>query len=131
MSDLKSQYLIRRQQIVNPLPSTSTSQNKVVNKPKVSFEDVLNQVKGQEELKFSKHAISRLKERDIQLTNEEVGKISEAVKQAENKGIRDALILMDDKVFIANVKSKTIITAAAENQLKDNVFTNIDGAVII
>jgi len=38
---------------------------------------------------------------------------------------------MGNSAFIANVKSKMIITAAAEDNLKNNVFTNIDGAVII
>lgn len=131
MSDINNQYLIRRQQVVGQVSSTTSKQNTTTNKPKVSFEDVLSQVQGQQELKFSKHAMSRLEERDIKLTTEEVGKISDAVKKAENKGIRDALILMDDKVFIANVKSRTIVTAASENQLKESVFTNIDGAVIV
>ena len=75
--------------------------------------------------------MNRLSERDIHLTDEELRKINSAVSQAEGKGIRDALILMDDKVFIANVKSRTIVTAAVEKHLKDNVFTNIDGAVIV
>lgn len=38
---------------------------------------------------------------------------------------------MDDKAFIASVKNKTIITAASGEQLKENIFTNIDGAVIL
>ena len=38
---------------------------------------------------------------------------------------------MDDKAFIANVQNKIIITTVNKEQLKDNIFTNIDGAVII
>lgn len=75
--------------------------------------------------------MNRLNERDIQLTGEELKKINQAVNQAESKGIREALILMDDKIFIANIKSRTIVTAADEKNLKENVFTNIDGAVIV
>jgi hypothetical protein len=31
--------------------------------------------------------------------------------------------------FVVNVKNKTVITAVNSNELKENVFTNIDGAV--
>lgn len=133
MSDLKSQYLIRRQQVLGTTETTNvqrkSNQNQVA--PQTPFKDILNQVSSEQSIKFSKHALNRLEERDIQLSTDEIAKISNAVKQAEGKGIRDALILMGDKAFIANVKSRTIVTAAAEQNLKDNVFTNIDGAVII
>ncbi len=95
-----------------------------------TFGDVLNQI-GRKELKFSKHALDRIKSRNIQLTQQDITKISDAVDRAEAKGVKEALILMNDNVFIASVKSKTIITASSEDQLKDNVFTNIDGAVIV
>lgn len=132
MNDIKNQYLIRRQQVIG-----QTSQPEGVkiskNNPQsgISFNDVLKQISDKENVKFSKHAINRLNERDIQLTGEELKKINQAVNQAESKGIREALILMDDKIFIANIKSRTIVTAADEKNLKDNVFTNIDGAVIV
>lgn len=95
-----------------------------------AFGDVLNQI-SRKELKFSKHALDRIKSRNIELTQQDISKISDAVDRAEAKGVKEALILMNDNVFIASVKSKTIITASSEDQLKDNVFTNIDGAVIV
>lgn len=96
-----------------------------------SFQDVLGRMQQGQEVKFSKHASQRLQSRDINLSQEDMAKIDGALKKAEAKGIKDALILMQDKVFIANVKSRTIITASTETDLKDNVFTQIDGAVII
>ena len=33
--------------------------------------------------------------------------------------------------FVVNIKNRTVITAANSSELKDSVFTNIDGAVII
>lgn len=133
MSDLKSQYLIRRQQVLGT-PDTTNIQKKNIQGQTVGnsqFKDILNQISSEQSIKFSKHAMNRLEERDIKLSTDEITKISNAVNQAEGKGIRDALILMGDKAFIANVKSRTIVTAAADQNLKDNVFTNIDGAVII
>lgn len=133
MNEVKNQYLIRRQQIINQTPAIDNTNRSKSSTPtsSISFNDVLKQISEKDSVKFSKHAMSRLNERDITLTSEEITKINKAVDQAEGKGIRDALILMDDKVFIANVKSRTIVTAADEKNLKDNVFTNIDGAVIV
>ena len=85
----------------------------------------------QSEVKFSKHAELRLRMRNISLSNEQRQKIDTAVRKAQDKGVKDSLILMDNMAFVVNVKSKTVITAVNNNELKDNVFTNIDGAVII
>lgn len=80
-------------------------------------------------LKFSKHAEYRLQMRNIHLTSEQLQKINEAVARAEEKGVKDTLVLMDNSAFVVNVKSKTVITAVNSSELKENVFTNIDGAV--
>ena len=85
----------------------------------------------QSEVKFSKHAELRLRMRNISLSNEQRQKIDTAVRKAQDKGVKDSLILMDNMAFVVNVKSKTVITAVNNNELKDNVFTNIDGAVIV
>lgn len=96
------------------------------------FDDVFQQeLARQSEVKFSKHAIERLQKRNIALTKDELGRINEAVNIAAEKGVKETLIIMGNSAFIANVKNKMIITAATEENLKNNVFTNIDGAVII
>ncbi|BEP29373.1 TIGR02530 family flagellar biosynthesis protein [Helicovermis profundi] len=96
-----------------------------------SFNDVLKKIEENSNVKFSKHATSRLRSRNISLSENDIKKLNSAVSKAKSKGINDALILMDNKIFIANVKNKTIVTASTENEIKDNVFTNIDGAVIV
>lgn len=98
---------------------------------KKSFQEIFNNINKSQEVKFSKHAIERLKYRNINLTKEEIDRLNSAIKKAGNKGVKEALILMDNKIFIASVKNHTIITAASNEQLKENIFTNIDGAVII
>ena len=95
------------------------------------FAQVLEQIVQNQEVKFSKHALQRLEDRNIQLNTQEIIKINDALNKASQKGIKETLILMDNKAFVANVKNKTIITAATEGQLKESIFTNIDGAVII
>jgi flagellar operon protein len=106
--------------------STVRGQNAAIN----SFESILRQ-KQAELVRFSKHAEHRLKSRNITLTDEQRGRIGEAVAKAESKGIRDSLVLMDNLALVVNVRNRTVITAANSNELKENVFTNIDGAVII
>lgn len=134
MNDFKNMnndYMIRRSQI-NPTTPDSQIQNsqKSMNQGP-SFNDVLSKIKSNESVKFSKHAMERLNSRNIELSNSELERINQGVDKAKSKGVRDALIMMDNKVFVASVQNKTIITAAMDEQLKDNVFTNIDGAVIV
>lgn len=97
-----------------------------------SFQSILKEkIQQQGQIKFSKHAQERLISRNVQLTNEDLEKIDNAVERASKKGIKDTLILIGNNALIANVRSKTIITAATEDTLKDNIFTNIDGAIIL
>lgn len=97
-----------------------------------NFEALLkNEIQNNQEVKFSKHAMDRLKERNIKLSDAEINKLNNAVNKAAKKGIKETLIIMDNKAFITSVKNKTVITAATEKQLKENVFTNIDGAVFV
>lgn len=129
---MNNDYLLRKAKILQDsgIQQESVKPNPISKAGQPSFGDVLNQI-GKKELKFSKHALDRIKSRNIDLTQQDLAKISDAVDRAESKGVKEALILMNNNVFIASVKSKTIITASSDDQLKDNVFTNIDGAVIL
>lgn len=103
----------------------------------VSFLDILNrtadEIKNQdgEELKFSKHAGERLADRDITLTNEQLARLEDGAHKAGAKGIKESLVLMDGMAFIINTKSNTVITAMNQSGAEENIYTNIDGAVII
>lgn len=88
-------------------------------------------LKDQQKVKFSKHAQLRMSERNILLSQNELDMISDAVTKANLKGVKDSLILLDKVAFIVNVPSKTVVTTVDKASIKDNVFTNIDGAVII
>ena len=82
-------------------------------------------------MKFSKHASARLVERNINLTNEQFERLENGTKKAEEKGINESLMIMDDLTFIVNIKSNTVVTAMDQESNNGNVFTNIDGAVIV
>ena len=93
-----------------------------------NFQDILNKQLG---VKFSKHALERLERRNINLDNKTMEKLNDAVLKATNKGAKESLILMDDLAFVVSIKNKTVITAVDGANIKENVFTNIDSAVII
>ena len=83
------------------------------------------------EIKFSGHALQRIQRREISLDEARLSKLKDAVSKADKKGAKAALVLMDDLAFIVSVKNKTVITAIDGAHIKENVFTNIDSAVIV
>lgn len=82
-----------------------------------------------ENLQFSKHANQRLNTRNINLTNEQITRVSNGVDMAKQKGLNDALVLVDDIALVVNTKNNVIVTVM--NKEKNNIFTNIDGAIIV
>ena len=97
-----------------------------------SFEDIFKQkLQSASELKFSKHAAQRLDDRNIELTEEQSQRLEEGVMKASEKGITDSLVLVDTLAFIVNVPNQTVVTAMDQTESDENIFTNIDGAVIV
>ena len=80
--------------------------------------------------KFSKHASNRLNERNIELSDKQLDRLSAGMQAAGQKGINESLVMVDQLAFIVNVKNQTVITALDKDDSDGNVFTNIDGAVI-
>lgn len=112
------------------------SVNKVGKASEVSFEDVLKRqqdlaAERATELKFSRHAASRLESRGINLSTEQSARLENGVEQAKAKGINESLVLVDSLAFIVNVPNRTVVTAMDQNETTSNIFTNIDGAVIM
>lgn len=96
-----------------------------------SFAEILNNQLQSQPVKFSNHAQQRLKSRNIQLTPGEMEKLQAAVQKARQKGARESLILFDRLALVVSIKNNTVITAVDGESLKENVFTNIDSAVIV
>ncbi len=111
------------------LNPTSPASPKGADAGAVGLSTDLSQVKAP--LKFSAHASQRLQERKISLDSMTMSKVNDAIDKAEAKGIEDTLVLTKDAALIVNVKNRTVITAMDRNALVGNVFTNIDGAVVV
>ena len=112
---------------------TSPEYAKTAGAGRISFEEILKEKQSgrASELKFSKHASMRLEKRNISLTEEQNARLENGVAKAGEKGIRKSLVMVDSLAFIVNVPSKTVVTAMDQMETQNNIFTNIDGAVII
>ncbi len=97
-----------------------------------SFGSIIEQkIKANSQIEFSKHAIKRVLEREIDLTDNQLERLNYGVKLAAEKGLNEPLILVDRTAFVVNVLNNKVITTVSEDVLTGNVFTNIDGAVIV
>lgn len=97
----------------------------------LAFKEVLKQQLPEEGVRFSSHCLKRLEQNNIQVSPQQLTKLNSAVDKAESKGSRESCIVMDDMAFIVSVNNRTVITVVDGPRMKDNVFTNIDSAVIV
>jgi flagellar operon protein len=104
--------------VIKPLPQPTTN-----------FLEVLRKVENEQPVNFSKHAALRLESRGIEFTSEQLARVTDGIGRAGQKGIRDSLVMVDSIALLVNIPSRTVVTAIAEAQ--ENVFSNIDGAVIV
>lgn len=109
---------------------SKSSKAAAINTTGMSFQEILDQKTGVE-VKFSKHASNRLADRNINLSGEQMQRLNEGTRKAQAKGIQESLVLVDEIAFIVNVPNNTVITAMDQEETNENVFTNIDGAVIM
>ena len=82
-------------------------------------------------LQFSKHAEQRMEQRGVQLSEDNLADLSRAVEKARQKGSKDTVVIGQHGAFIVNVQNNVVITTITEQEMKQNIFTNIDSAVFI
>ena len=83
------------------------------------------------DVEFSKHAILRAEERGIDITPDLIDQLRGSMIRAQAKGATNILAMDSEKAFIINVPNAKVITAISQDEMKENVFTNIDGAVFL
>lgn len=97
-----------------------------------AFRELLEQKLTKEsQVSFSKHAMERVMERGVDVSSDNIKRLNEGVKMAEEKGLKAPLILMDSTAFVVNIRNGKVVTVVNEDGLKGTVFTNIDGTVMI
>lgn len=127
--------IYRLQQAITPVNQISgnliSKSNSQVKKNASPFNQILTQeMTG---VAFSQHALERLQSRNIKLGQAELTKLNNAVEKAAQKGAKESLVFMSNNnlALVVSVRNKTVITAMDGENNRDNVFTNIDSAVII
>ena len=122
MNELQEQYLQKASKSVVNRTTEGLSFRNI-------WEEKTSPIK--EELRFSKHAANRLADRSITLSDSQMDRLTEGAKKAGEKGIKESLVMVDQLAFIINVPNNTVITAMDQTETNENIFTNIDGAVIM
>ncbi|MGE5473456.1 MAG: TIGR02530 family flagellar biosynthesis protein [Ignavibacteriales bacterium] len=112
--------------------TTSTQQRNNITAGKTGFGEILqDKINQQSDVKISKHAELRMNARNINISEAQMERVKNGINKAQEKGVKDSLMLVDNIALVVNVKNRTVVTAANTQELKENVFTNIDGAVIV
>ncbi|MGE7997279.1 TIGR02530 family flagellar biosynthesis protein [Lysinibacillus sp. NPDC093190] len=111
-------------------PSIRQTQPKPINAQQ-SFKAHLQEATNQQELKVSKHAHERIIERKIAISDQEWQAVSDKVFEAHSKGVKQPLVLMDQAALIVSAKNATVITAMDRTEAKQQIFTNIDGTIVL
>lgn len=97
-----------------------------------AFNDILTQeLQTPESLRFSAHAQNRLQSRQINLNEQQMERLRQGVGQAEQKGAKDSLVLLDNLAFVVSVKNRTVVTALDNAANSGHVFTQIDSTVFV
>lgn len=133
---LISEYLALRNQISvttgNPVSPNVGVQSAPEN-GEGSFAAALQQkIEEKQGVGFSKHAMQRLSERSIDITEgDTLERLNKGVEIAADKGSSETLVLVDRNAFVVSVKNNKVITTIPQEELKGNIFTNIDSTVIV
>lgn len=80
---------------------------------------------------FSKHAVERINQRGVEVSTGLVESLNQAVEKAREKGAKDVVVIGAQSAFIVNVPNNTVVTTMTGQEMKENIFTNIDSAVIL
>lgn len=110
-------------------PQLGRPQTNPADRPNVThgkFDELLS-----DRLKVSSHAQTRMESRNIEMDAQKWDRVLQGVDRAAQKGAKESLVLCDDIALVVSVKNRTVITAVEQAKLKENVFTNIDSAVIV
>lgn len=97
-----------------------------------AFEERLKEeYKSSPQVQFSRHAVQRMEQRGVEMTGQNLDELSQAVEKARQKGARDTVVIGKQGAFIVNVPNNIVITTITEQEMRQNIFTNIDSAVFM
>lgn len=96
-----------------------------------SFGEVLGDaLKKDLKVEFSAHATKRIQSRGITMRPEDYERLNRAFEALSARNAKESLVMVDEKAFLLSVRNRTVITVMDKNEMKNNVFSNIDSAMI-
>jgi len=91
-----------------------------------------------EALKFSAHAETRIRSRNIAFSDADRARLEAAADAAAQRGARKCLFLMGSRSFLVSVPNRTVVTALETDPASPGaalpdarVWTDIDSAVVL
>ncbi len=128
-----SDFKLRQLQQLQTEPLLHTKTQTTIPTQENSFDQVLQQKlqQTQNQLQFSKHSQERIQQRGIEMTEDLLAQMNEAADSARQKGAKDVVMITQQAAFVVSVANNTVITAMNGNEMKNNIFTKIDGAVLL
>lgn len=115
-------------------PGAKPSGPQQVREAGVAFREALEKARQAGEapdVSFSAHAAERLMQRGLVLDANDLQKISDGIDRAAEKGAKESLLVLRDLAMVVSVENRTVITALQGENVKENVFTQIDSAVLL
>ena len=117
---------------INQLTSAQTLKLQHAAQTQVQFGDILQPKIGERQnVQFSKHAVQRVQERGIEMTDNLLNGLNHAIEKAREKGAKDVVVIGEKGAFIVNVPNNVVVTTMSGAEMKENIFTNIDSAVLM
>ncbi|WP_335870720.1 TIGR02530 family flagellar biosynthesis protein [Bacillus sp. 2205SS5-2] len=119
-------------QSTQPALRHHSTKNILSTKVEIPFSDHLQAaIQPKTSLTLSKHANQRLERRDIQISSSEWKDIEDKVALAKSKGVNESLVILQNAALVVSAKNETVITAMSRQEATAQIFTNIDGAIVL
>ncbi|AXN40546.1 TIGR02530 family flagellar biosynthesis protein [Peribacillus butanolivorans] len=84
-----------------------------------------------EKLTISKHAQMRMDQRKIVIEQQTWDKIADKANEAKKMGVTESLIIIDNAALVISTKNNKVITVVDREEASSQIFTNINGTILI